>query len=299
MVKGIQRKILVAVDGSEGALAAVRYVSKTPSFQDMNVVLFTVQGKIPEYYWDLEKEGSPAWRLKEVRAWEVGQKRAIQEYMEKSKKILWRAGFSKESVEAKIHERERGFARDILREAKRGYSAVIVGRKGMSKLRELGLGSVSTKLLEKINFTTLIVVGRNPQPGAVLLALDGSENSMRTAEYVGAMLAGSHFEVGLIHVVRGGKEAYLMEAEERIASFFVKAKSRLMRLGFESNQINNKVIMGVASRASAIAEEAERGGYGTIVVGRRGLSNVSEFFMGRVSNKLIQLAKNHAVWVVN
>ncbi|UCB49299.1 MAG: universal stress protein [Deltaproteobacteria bacterium] len=299
MVKGIQRKILVAVDGSEGALAAVRYVSKTPSFEDMKVVLFTVYGKIPEYYWDLGKEGSPAWRIPEVKAWEVGQKKTSQEYMEKARKILWRAGFSKERVELEIHERERGFARDILREAKREYSAVVVGRKGISQLRGLPLGSVSTKLLEKINFTTLVVVGRNPQPGAVLLALDGSENSLRTVDYVGAMLGGSHFEVGLIHVVRGGKEAYLMEAQERMAAVFVKAKSRLMRSGFESNQINNKMIMSVASRASAIVEEAKLGGYGTIVVGRRGLSKVQDFFMGRVSNKVVQLAKGEAVWVVS
>ena len=294
-----QNSILLAVDGSEGALAAVKYVSKTPSFEDMKVVLFTVQGKIPEYYWDLEREGSPAWRIKEVKAWEVGQKRTIQEYMEKAKKILWRAGFSKESIVAKIHEREEGYARDILREAKRGYSAVVVGRKGMGKLRGLGLGSVSTKLLEKIDFTTLVVVGRNPQAGAVLLALDGSENSMRTVDYVGAMLGGSHFEVELIHVIRGGKEAYLMEAQERIASVFVKAKDRLIKSGFESNQIHKKMVTGVASRASAIVEEAERGGYGTIVVGRRGLSKVQDFFMGRVSNKVVQLAKREAVWVVS
>jgi hypothetical protein len=35
-----------------------------------------------------------------------------------------------------------------------------------------------------------------------------------------------------------------------------------------------------------------------IVVGRRGLSRVEEFFMGRVSDKVLQLAKEMAVWVV-
>ena len=299
MTKESSRKILVAVDGSEGALAAVRYVSKIPSFEDMNVVLFTVYGKIPEYYWDLEKGGSAAWRIKEAKAWEVGQRKTVQEYMEKAKKILWRAGFSKESIEVKRHEREKGFARDIIEEAKRGYSTVVIGRKGMSKLRGLGLGSISTKLLEKVNFTTLVTVGRNPQPGAALFALDGSENSMRMVDYMGAMLRGSHFEVGLIHVVRGGKEEYRMEAQERMVAVFAEAKDRFIKFGFESNQISDKMITGVASRAGAIVEEAKRGGFGTIVVGRRGLSNVPEFFMGRVSNKVIRLAKNHAVWVVS
>jgi nucleotide-binding universal stress UspA family protein len=118
-------------------------------------------------------------------------------------------------------------------------------------------------------------------------------------DYVGAMLRGSHFEVGLIHVVRGGKEEYLMEAQDRMVAVFAEAKNRLMKFGFESNQISDKMITGVASRAAAIVEEAKRGGYGSIVVGRRGLSNVPEFFIGRVSNKVIRLAKNHAVWVVN
>ena len=63
--------------------------------------------------------------------------------------------------------------------------------------------------------------------------------------------------------------------------------------------MKTKLITGVASRAGAIVEEAKKGSYGTIVVGRRGLSKVEEFFMGRVSNKVIHLAKEMAVWVIS
>jgi hypothetical protein len=59
-----------------------------------------------------------------------------------------------------------------------------------------------------------------------------------------------------------------------------------------------KIITGVASRAAAIYEEALRGGYGTIVAGRKGISRVEEFNMGRVTSKLLQLAKGLAVWIV-
>jgi hypothetical protein len=41
------------------------------------------------------------------------------------------------------------------------------------------------------------------------------------------------------------------------------------------------------------------GGYGTIVMGRKGYSEVGEFELGRVTNKVIQLAGTMAVWVVN
>jgi nucleotide-binding universal stress UspA family protein len=45
-------------------------------------------------------------------------------------------------------------------------------------------------------------------------------------------------------------------------------------------------------------DKAREEGYGTIVVGRRGLSRVHEFCMGRVSNKLIQMGREQAVWVI-
>jgi nucleotide-binding universal stress UspA family protein len=73
----------------------------------------------------------------------------------------------------------------------------------------------------------------------------------------------------------------------------------LGKAGVKGDQVSTKVVTGVASRAKAIVEEARKGGYGTIVMGRRGLSRLEEFYMGRVSNKVLQLAKEMAVWVVN
>ena len=80
---------------------------------------------------------------------------------------------------------------------------------------------------------------------------------------------------------------------------FDEAKGVLTGSGFDPERISTKIITGARSRAAAIVQEARDGGYGTIVVGRRGLSRVRDFLMGRVSNKLISLAKNQAVWVVN
>ena len=45
-------------------------------------------------------------------------------------------------------------------------------------------------------------------------------------------------------------------------------------------------------------EEAEGGGYSTIVVGRRGLSKIEAFFMGRVGHKVVYGGKKFTVWVV-
>jgi nucleotide-binding universal stress UspA family protein len=45
-------------------------------------------------------------------------------------------------------EQKKGIARDIIREARNGYDAVVTRRRGMTGLRSIVLGSVATKLVE-------------------------------------------------------------------------------------------------------------------------------------------------------
>jgi nucleotide-binding universal stress UspA family protein len=299
MEKQEKKRILLAFDGSAYALDAVRYVSRTLTPQNTEVVLFHVHHKIPEHYWDLKREASPAWRMNEVAAWEREQEKTVEESMDKATKILWRADFPKASVEVRIHNKEKGISRDIIKEAERGYSCVVAGRKGISELKDLCLGSIANKLIEKLVSHPVLVVGKKPKPGALLLALDGSENSMRTVDFVGGMLGRSDLEASLIHVIRGDNKVYTDAAKQAITPVFEEAKSRLAKYGFEPNQITTRIVTGAHSRAGAILEEAKMGGYGTIVVGRRGLSEVLDFFMGRVSNKIVHMAKEQAVWVVS
>lgn len=299
MNQKMNRKLLLAVDGSENAMEIVKYVAGFPAFREKQIVLFNVHSKIPEAYWDLEKNSSANWRMSEARAWDKEREKAIETYMGKAEKILQRAGFPKESITVKIQNRKRGFARDIVKEAQRDYDGLLVGRKGMSNLKDLMLGGIATKLIGKIDFVPILVVGKKPQMGSVLLAMDDSENAMRAAAYVGSLLGETDFEARFIHVIRSDNPEYVNERKMAMNGVFDEAKGVLAESGFNPDRITTKIITGVRSRAAAIALEAKDGGYGTIVVGRRGLSKVRDFLMGRVSNKLINLAKHHAVWVVN
>ena len=105
--------------------------------------------------------------------------------------------------------------------------------------------------------------------------------------------------MALAYVIRGDRKEYIEAAKRQMDKAFEKGKGLLMKSGFESVQITTKIITGAHSRAGAITGEAKEGGYGTIVVGRRGLSTVPDFSMGRVSNKVIHMAKKQAFWVVS
>ena len=320
MVSRTQKKILLAIDGSDQSLNAVRYVSELLASQKPEVVLFHVMRKIDETFWDLGIDPAYHERVADVSAWALEQEKTVQGFMNCASQILFEAGIPEESVTAKIHESKAGVARDIIKESMNGYSGVVVGRKGLSKLKDLLLGSVAHKLVEKLRHVPIWVVGGTPQLGRILLALDGSEGAMKAVDHVGTLLAGSDYEVTLLHVMREvnwlicqkEREDYIpseLEAsleekwfeDERLemGPVFDVARIRLINAGFDPNRVTTKLIRGVSSRAGGIVEEAKLGGYGSIVVGRRGLSRVEDFFMGRVSNKVVHLVKDMAVWVVS
>jgi nucleotide-binding universal stress UspA family protein len=83
-----------------------------------------------------------------------------------------------------------------------------------------------------------------------------------------------------------------------IAARFEEARKTLVQAGFEENRVSTKLIVGVQSRAGAIVEESRKNNYGTIVMGRRGLSQVQSFFIGRVTNKVVYLGRERSVWII-
>lgn len=307
-------RILVAVDGSEYALNAVRYAASVLPSQKVEVALFHVEEKIPSVFWDLGKSREFHMKASHVTAWALQQEKAIHQYMEKARKILLNAGLPQEAIQETIQEKKVGIARDILAESKNKYDAVVVGRRGVSKIKDLILGSIASKLIHNLSHIPVWVVGDEPKPGKILLAVDGSEGAYRAVNYVAKIMGGSDVAVTLFNVVRGVDylpmgydqmlipefdEDWMQKAKETITPVFAEARKRLIDAGVPADNIASKIVTGAVSRAGAIVNEAEIDGYGTIVVGRRGLTNLSDFFMGRVSNKVIQLTRKAAVWVVD
>jgi len=295
------KRILVALDGSEPALETVRYLSKFPSLQDRGIVLFTVFGKVPEYYWDLKAAPALRARVMEIQSWQTQQSLDLDAYMKDARDVLLKAGFATERVEIVIHERETGIVRDIIQEARKGYEAVVAGKRGLGKIAGIVLGSAAMKLLQGISFAPLILVGKDPRPGKILVGFDGSEGAMNAVKAVASILGRSGWEVNLTHVIRYGEEQReaIAEAEHQIAGSIDRAMEILIAAGISRRLITTQIITGVASRSETIVKEAGQQGYGTIALGRRGFSKVSDFFMGRISNKVVQIARGHAVWVVS
>jgi len=307
----LKEKILVAVDASDRCMETIRHITQRDPFQEKHLVLYHVFITLPDFYWDIEMEPQSRGAVAHVRAWETKRKKTINQFMERARQMLLDAGFPKEAVTVKIKQSEKGIAGDIVEEAKDGYLAVIISRSGEGELPEPFLGSNASKVIHKLHFVPVFIAGKRLPGKNILVAMDRSEGAMRAVDFVGDLMGGYDFKVTLLHVIREGEQlksgpSYkplpkeeMQTEEQKMRAVFDEAKRRLIDYGFKSDEVTSKVITGASSRAGAIVQEAEQGGYSPIVIGRRGLSKLQEFFMGSVSNKVIQLGIEQAVWVVS
>jgi len=293
-----KKKILVALDGSDQSFEAARYVSRLLPPDHSEVVLF-------HSFWDPRHDPRFRHRLEYMEAWTLDQERSIREFLDRTRRLFLNRGAPEDAVHVKVQQRKLGTARDVLDESQGNYDAVVAGRVGMSPLKDLLWGSVAFELIGLLTDVPLWVVGGAPEPGKILVATDATEESRSILNHLGNMMEGTDWTVSLVNVIR---DAHLLrgrgsvepeEAEKSVENFFAEAIAYLKKFGLRSDQITTKIITGVASRAKAIVDEARNGEYGTIVVGRRRLSLLQKCYIGRVSNKIMQLAKDRAVWVVN
>ena len=115
-----------------------------------------------------------------------------------------------------------------------------------------------------------------------LLATDGSENSIRAAEYV-LKTAGEHEQV----------EVHILSVQEPAAWFSEPADAAIEKTTavFKNSRIQVYTIIKEGEVGTVIAETATSLGIDQIVMGARGLGHIKGILLGSVSQKVIQLSK--------
>ena len=94
-------------------------------------------------------------------------------------------------------------------------------------------------------------------------------------------------------------DAWIEDHLRNIRPRLNQIREDLERQGFDKDLIHIETTTRVKSRAGTIIDKAKTEGYGTIVVGRRGISQVTEHTLGRVSDRVMQLGKSLTVWIVS
>jgi len=153
----------------------------------------------------------------------------------------------------------------------------------------------------------------------ILLAVDGSEESLKAVEHVGSVVQGcGEGEITLCGVTKvpprllekghigedlaGEREQWARESRKRLeGTVFGPAKQILREHGIGENGTTVRTRMAEDAHpdvALDVIREAESGGYGVVAMGRRGHSELRESILDGVCTQVVRRIRDCAVWIV-
>ncbi len=155
----MDKKVLVAVDDSENAMRAVEFVANFFS-PEIKITLFNVlqdtaamcEMNSPELTPYFISQQSSFCLLEEKK------KELSNEALQNAKSKLVDAGFVEENITIKSEIKKSGIARDIIKESQAGYSVIVLGRRGLSGIKDFILGSISHKVFNGAKDASVLVV---------------------------------------------------------------------------------------------------------------------------------------------
>ena len=97
------------------------------------------------------------------------------------------------------------------------------------------------------------------------------------------------------------REHSALSEKRRITAerFLRDAVSRLSRNGIAEERVTYAVEITTLPPAKAIHHEANRGTYDALVIGRRGMGKMGEFFFGSVSAFIVENCRDIPLWIID
>ena len=309
----MRKKIMIAVDSSLHARNAMKYaIQMAEAIKKVDFALYHIQPMISQY---LVEEALKIPKAKaELEKIKIKNKKASQQLLEDCKSKMVSKGIETRCIEMNTQPRDKGIAEDILKAAEAGsYDAIIVGRRGISGLLELFMGSVTSNLLTGSQLIPIWVVDGLVKNQKVLVPVDGSTQSLRTVDHVAYIFSENrdvqlHFlnieprlrdycEIDMETSQTEEIEKAVWNANEKcIADFSAKALGILKKAGFEEKQMTFQTLKKQLFTARTILEISKKESFGTVIIGKTGADKSRQ--LGKVASHIIQKLSNGAVWMI-
>jgi nucleotide-binding universal stress UspA family protein len=314
----MNKSIVVCVDGSPESRAAVDYIGLVfGKSQRLTIDLLHILPDLPPLFLDPGENMVEMMQVQEFaeQLQTENRKKAVAT-TDEAKEILVNAGVTPGRIRSLIKGPSIRVAEQILEfEGKDGCDVIVLGRHGANAVEEFFMGSVTHKVLQHAETVPICIVHGQVESRKVLVPVVSSPNSKRVLDEIAWLLdEAGPMEVMILHVampllaqefaytwtgladMASTAEQRMMEEAEEMLS---QAKTYLMERGVPAFSIKTHVEVTASGVARAILKEAREGGYGSILIGRRGISRTKQFLFGSVSNKVVQHARDTAVWVIS
>jgi nucleotide-binding universal stress UspA family protein len=156
---------LIAVDGSRNSLRAVEYAGRVfaPN-PEARLVLYHILPAISRM--NLDKKEIKAIDARKAERpdlagfyWQLEDEEKISKFFAQATKVLVQEGVQPEQIKSKFSVKKGEIADAILEEVKLGhYETLVLGRRGISRVKEVFQGSLSTKVVREARGCAVCVV---------------------------------------------------------------------------------------------------------------------------------------------
>ncbi len=143
----------------------------------------------------------------------------------------------------------------------------------------------------------------------ILIAVDQSETSIKALNYTADIISNlPDAELCLLYIYpepppnyysRGGSLSdYQQEKTAAAEVIFQNSMDFLEKYKLQKKVITQSKMADHITISQAILEVQAEGQFGTVVVGKRGVSKAEEFLFGSISNGIVHHCSDFTVWVV-
>jgi nucleotide-binding universal stress UspA family protein len=309
----MEKKLLIAVDASIYSSNTLHSLEKL--FAGLANIRIHLLSVIPCNPSQVAKEWFDELELMSTLSKEE-QKRfaAAKRFLKKAVEQLERNGIAPEQVSTEVKLSAASPAEEILHVARKGlFDALVIGRRGVSKLEELIMGSVSCTVFEKCHDVPIWIVDGQVDSRKFLVPVDGSHFTLQAVDHLCYILKDNPYaEVTLFHsaAMFAQKQELGMKYCNRLLSpdwcdthrddkefYFLAPRQMLINSGFPPERIHRIETKAGMYPSRQIVRQAVIDDFGTIVIGRRS-KEIKKGVFGSVTEKVVAMSVNSAVWVV-
>jgi len=306
------KKILLPIDGSRHSQRAVEFTGYLGTSIGKNLtdlaLLRVISGRYMSRYMPYVDFRSELLKLsdsfKEYKKQHI--EKNIKPSLDEGEKILRDLGIGV-NIEKLMVEGDP--AHEIVNIAnEKGFSTIVMARRGLSEIIEFLLGSVTNKVVHAAKRQTVYIVGQKilrdktcPVP-KILVPVDGSSYSIKGAEHAACLAGELKTSLSSVTVIRVINLALFekrlkegIDPEGEAEKILEEAKSIFLQSGVPEGLISTKIRLG--QPAEEILKEAD--GYNLIVLGRKGRTAIKDFLLGGVSSTVLHRCQNPTIAIVS
>lgn len=303
-------KILLPIDGSEHSKRAVEFAgcfgaSLGGSLAGITLLHVIAGGYLSRHLTYIDFRAEEIIRSDAIRrVKEQYLKEKIMPLMEEGERILRDSGITV-VVEKLVVDGDP--ASEIVRIAnEKGFSTIIMGRRGLSEIKGFFLGSVTSRVAHIATRQSVYITGQKvPCPAfKILIPVDGSTYSLKGVEHAACLIRefkDSILGVTMLNVINLALYEESLKRgitpEEEAKRILKEAKEVFLEAGVPEGLLTTRTRMGIP--ADEIQKEAKEGEYNIIIMGRKGRSFFKDALLGGVSSTVLQRCQEPTVAIVS